>query len=140
MERAFRLSGLLRLRRLEEERAASALATANSATRAAASRRDGLADVMAGTIFPRHADEGLWRTAVAARASLTALVGEAEVLAEVAARRGELAAADWTAARTRVSMLDKLAERHTALVRAEDDRTEQQLLDEAAARRRKEEG
>lgn len=138
MERTFRLAGLLRLRRLEEERAAAALATANVQTRQAEADRDDLVNVMAGTIFPHHADEGLWRTAVAARASLTALVGEAEVLAEVAARRGELAAEDWSAARARVSMLDKLAERHDALVRAADDRAEQQLLDEAAARRREE--
>lgn len=139
MERTFRLAGLLRLRRLEEERAAAALAAANAEARRAEATRDERVNVMAGTVFPRHADEGLWRTAVAARASLTALVGEAEVLAEVAARRGELATQDWSAARSRVSMLDKLAERHEASVRAEDNRVEQQLLDEAAARRREEE-
>ncbi len=94
---------------------------------------------MAGTIFPRHVDEDTWRCAVAARASLTALVGEASVAVDVAVRRGELAAADWTAARARVSMLDKLAERHDVLVRAEDDKAEQLLLDEAAARRKDEE-
>ena len=58
------------------------------------------------------------------------------VAVDVAVRRGEIAAEDWTAARTRVAMFDKLAERHEALVRAEEDRTEQQLLDEVASRRR----
>lgn len=138
MDQSFRLAGLLRLRRLEEERAAAGLAAANAATREAEDERDELTTVMAGTIFPRHTDENAWRSAVAARASLTALVGEAAVAVDVAVRRGEIAAEDWTAARTRVAMLDKLAERHEALVRAEEDRAEQQLLDEVASRRRSE--
>ncbi len=136
MDQTFRLAGLLRLRRLQEERAAAGLAAANAATREAEDERDELTTLMAGTIFPRHTDENAWRCAVAARASLTALVGEATVAVDVAVRRGEIAAEDWTAARTRVAMLDKLAERHEALVRSEEDRTEQQLLDEVASRRR----
>jgi flagellar FliJ protein len=139
MERSFRLAGLLRLRRLEEERSAAKLAAANGAIHEAEEQRDDLTSAMAGTIFPRHVDEDTWRCAVAARASLTALVGEATVAVDVAVRRGELAAADWTAARARVSMLDKLADRHDVLVRAEDDKAEQLLLDEAASRRKDQE-
>lgn len=136
MERSFRLAGLLRLRRLQEERAAAGLAAANAATREAESEHDELTTAMAGTIFPRHTDEYAWRSAVAARASLTSLVGEARVAVDVAVRRGEIAAEDWAAARARVAMLDKLAERHEALARAEEDRAEQLLLDEVASRRR----
>ncbi len=63
---------------------------------------------------------------------------EAAVAAQVVARRGEIAAAEWTAARTTVATLDKLAERHEVLVRAEDERVEQLVLDEAASRRHQE--
>jgi flagellar FliJ protein len=138
MQRQFRLAGLLRLRRLEEERAAAQLAVANAETRTAERRRDDLTTLMGNAALPLRAGEPGWQAAVAARAALTGMVDEATVAVDVAVRRGELVAADWTGARARVAMLDKLAERHDALVRAEDDRAEQLLLDEAASRRRTE--
>ncbi|MDO8106119.1 flagellar FliJ family protein [Isoptericola sp. b441] len=136
MQRRFRLAGLLRLRRLQEEQAAADLARANASARQAEEERDELGSLMAGTVFPRHGDELVWRSAVAARAALVGLVDEATVALDVASRRAELAADAWTVSRTKVSMLDKLAERHEELVRADDERVEQQALDEAAARRR----
>ena len=165
MERAFRLAGLLHLRRLQEEAAAARLAEANRALHVAEEDRDALAVAMAATAFPSQADVTAWQAAAATRASLASLVDEAAVVAEVALRRGRATPprraaaptpvprrvqpppappppaprAGWTATRTRVAMLDKLDERHRAIVRAEDDRIEQQLLDEAAARRRRQE-
>ena len=136
MSRAFRLAGLLRLRRLEEERAAAALATANAETRAAATEREELVALMSGTTFAPHADENQWRAMVAARSSINGLVGEASVALAVAERRGVLATEDWSAARSRLAMVDKLAARHAAMVAAEEEKAEQLVLDEAAARRR----
>jgi flagellar protein FliJ len=134
MSRTFRLAGLLRLRRLEEERAAAMLGAANAATRRAEAREIALTSLMASTPLPAYGDEVVWLSAIAARSALVALVEEARVAREVAARRGEIAGAEWAAARTRVATLDKLAERHEAEVRAEDERAEQLLLDEAAIR------
>lgn len=139
MERQFRLAGLLRLRRLEEERAAAELAVANAQKRAAERRRDELSTLMGGSSMPARSGAPEWQAAVAARAALTGMVDEADIAVAVAVRRGEIVAAEWTGARTRVAMIDKLAERHEALVRAEDERAEQLLLDEAASRRRAEE-
>ena len=139
MNRSFRLTGLLRLRTLQEEQAAAALARANADTARATERHRETRDVMAGTIFPAHADENVWRAAVADRAAMASLVTEAAVAAQVVARRSEIAAAEWLAARTTVATLDKLAERHEVQVRAEDERLEQLVLDEAASRRHQEE-
>jgi len=139
MQRQFPLAGLARLRKLQEERAAADLALANAVARAAENRREGLATLMGRASMPARAGELEWQAAIAARAALTGLVDEATIAVDVAVRRGEIAAAQWTGARTRVAMLDKLAERHEGLVRAEDDRVEQLLLDEVASRRRTEE-
>ncbi len=138
MNRTFRLAGLLRLRRLEEERAAAALATANSVTRAEEAHREELTMRLSGASFPRRADESQWLAAAAGRASLAGLVLEAETAVAVAARRAEIASDDWMSARGRVAMLDKLADRHALAVRLAEDAAEQALLDEVAVRRRKE--
>jgi flagellar protein FliJ len=139
MNRAFRLAGLLRLRRLEEERAAAELATANAATRTEERERDQLTSRLAVAAFPRQAGESEWLSAAASRAALAGLVNEAQTTVAVATRRAELAGQDWMFARSRVAMLDKLAERHAHAVRIADEAAEQALLDELAARRRKEE-
>ncbi|WP_372594390.1 flagellar FliJ family protein [Actinotalea sp.] len=138
MTRDFRLSGLLRLRRLQEEQAAAALSEANSRTAHAHEEHQAFRAVMSSTLFPTHGDPNEWRAAVADRAAMSAIVGEAAIAVQVTARRAEIAAAEWTAARTTVATLDKLADRHEVLVRAEDERAEQLVLDEAASRRHQE--
>ena len=130
----FRLAGLLRLRRLQQDEAAAELARTHAQRRAAEKRRDETADMLAGTTLPRHGDDLSWQAAIAARAALTGLAGEAN--AAVAAIDSLLARAtdDWSAARTRATTLTKLEGRHGLEVRAEEDRAEQAVLDEAAAR------
>jgi len=138
VNRSFRLAGLLRLRALQEEQAAAALALANADAGRAGEHHQETRNVMAGTVFPDHGNENTWRAAVADRAAMASLVGDAAIAVQVATRRSELAAAEWTAARTSVATLDKLEDRHDAVVRAEDERTEQLVLDEAASRLHKE--
>lgn len=138
MSRGFRLAGLLRLRRLQEEQAAAVLARANAEAARAGREHAEIRTVMAETLLPARADGGAWAAAVADRAAVASMVTEAALVAEVATRRGELAAGEWTAARTTVATLDKLGERHESVVRAEDERAEQLVLDEAAARRHEE--
>ena len=134
MSRVFRLSGLLRLRHLQEEQAAAGLAMANAAVRAAQDRQSEQQGMLVTATFPAHANTIGWDAAVATRASLAGLLGEAAVAVDVAARRAEFASLDWSAARSRVAMLEKLEERHITQVRHEEDQAEQLVLDEAAAR------
>jgi len=134
MERAFRLAGLLRLRTLQEDGAAAALAVSNAALRTAEEDRRATLATLAGHVMPASADPAGWRTSVTARGALTHLLADAAIDVRDA---GERVAADttvWSAARSRSVGLEKLQEAHTAAVRAEDDRAEQHAIDEVAAR------
>lgn len=135
MAAAFRLAGLLRLRRLQEDQAAAVLARANAERQDAVDHRDETAEMLAGTIFPAHGDELVWRAAVAGRASLTGLTMEATAALAAVEARVDQATGEWSAARTRATTLSKLEERHEVLVRAEEEAAEQLVLDEAASRR-----
>lgn len=135
MAAAFRLAGLLRLRRLQEDQAAAELARTHAERRAAAHRRDETAQLLAGTSFPVHGDELVWRAAVAGRASLAGLTTEATAALAAVESRVDQATGEWSAARTRATTLSKLEERHEVLVRAEEEAAEQLVLDEAASRR-----
>jgi len=134
MSRVFRLTGLLRLRHLQEEQAAAGLALANAAVRAAQDRQSEAEGMLVMASFPAHANTIGWDAAVATRASLAGLLGEAAVAVDVAARRAEIATLDWSAARSRVATLEKLEDRHVTQVRQDEDHAEQLVLDEAASR------
>jgi flagellar FliJ protein len=131
---AFRLGGLLRLRRLEEEQAAAELARATAERRAAALRRSSAAEELGAASFPDSTDDLSFQAAVAGRASLMGMVGESTLWLAAAG-----AQAVWTTRRTAVRTLDKLEARHDAAVGAEEARLEQLLLDETALRRPREE-
>jgi flagellar protein FliJ len=134
MERAFRLAGLLRLREVQEDRAAGALAVSNGALRTAQTHQRATLTTLAGHTMPAAADPSGWRTAVTTRGTLTHLLADAAIEVRDA---GERVAADtrvWSAARSRCVGLEKLRENHRAAVHAEDERTEQHALDEVAAR------
>ena len=134
MERAFRLAGLLRLRELQEDQAAGALAVSNVALRSAEVQRQATLLTLAAHTMPEMADVSGWRTSVSSRGALTHLLADAAIDVRDA---GERVAADttvWAAARSRSVGLEKLRDNHRALVHAEDERTEQLALDEVAAR------
>lgn len=127
---AFRLAGLLRLRRLEEERAAATLAQANAERTTAHRRRDEHVERIARSTL----DEQDFTVAVAGRAALFGMYAESTAYLALAVERAEQAGVEWSGARTAVRMIDKLAERHTAVEQAEELRAEQLLLDETAIR------
>lgn len=127
---AFRLAGLLRLRRLEEERAAAALAQANAERSAAHRRRDAQVE----RISQSTLDEQDFTIAVAGRAALFGMYAESTAYLALAVERAEQAGVEWSGARTAVRMIDKLAERHAAAEQTEELRAEQLLLDETAIR------
>jgi flagellar FliJ protein len=126
----FRLAGLHRLRRLQEDQAAAELARANAERRRAEERRA----ATAARIAEQALDPERFPVAVAGRAALFGLYAESTAYLALAAERADLAGSAWTEARRAVRMLDKLAERHEAAETAEELRAEQVLLDEAASR------
>lgn len=135
MSRTFRLAGLLRLRRMQEEQAAADLARANAERHAAAERRRTSESLLGGSTLPSVGDDLTWRAAVAGRAALTSLATESVAALELAGERVRQASDHWSDARTRATTLSKLEDRHEAEVRAEEERTEQLALDEVAGRR-----
>ncbi len=134
MERAFRLAGLLRLRELQEDQAAGALAVSNGVLRSAEQQRDATLRTLAAHTMPAMADMSAWRTSVSSRGALTHLLADAAIDVRDAGERVAADAAVWAAARSRSVGLEKLRDNHRALVHAEDERTEQLALDEVAAR------
>lgn len=130
----FRLGGLLRLRRLEEERAAATLARANAERAAARERRSHAATELSAASFD-DGDAASFQAAVAGRASLMGLLEESTLLLAVAAEHADEVQRDWTERRTDVRTLEKLEERHDAAEVAKEGRAEQLLADEVALRR-----
>ncbi|SDC84661.1 flagellar FliJ protein [Sanguibacter gelidistatuariae] len=134
MSRPYRLAGLLRLRKLQEDQAASDLAVANAARRAALDRQSAAEGALADHGFDPVTDVGAWRSAIASRVALRGLVLEASVAAEVAATEVNQRELAWADARRRAIPLEKLEERHEETEKIEDLRQEQIVLDEIASR------
>lgn len=149
MTKRFQLAGLMRVRELQEERAAADLAEANRVKLDAAKRTDSAHETLAGQSFPdlAHANaydahvESLtayspnWQAIVAARASVAAMLRESTQALSVASANADTAADHWADAKMRAAMIDKLKARHDREVEAEDLREEQIALDETALRK-----
>lgn len=133
---AFRLSGLLRLRRMEEDQAAAELARTTVRRQRAALRAEHARRQLAGSDLSAFGgDPYAFRAAIAARAALSAAVSDTQAAVE-SAREQELRASErWTEARTRSKTLDKLEEKHEAVERAVAGHKEQVALDELATQR-----
>ncbi|TRW45626.1 flagellar export protein FliJ [Georgenia yuyongxinii] len=131
----FRLAGLGRLRRLQEDHAAAELARRATDRRGADRRTSDARDRLAGTVLSGTSDPQSWRAAVAARAAMSATVIAAQAAAEVAAEHETLAQSQWVAARKRSKTVEKLAERHRDEEQVAELRAEQQVLDEMATQR-----
>ncbi len=133
---AFRLSGLLRLRRMEEDQAAAELArTTIRRQRATRRAEEALAQLSGHDLTPYGGDPTAFRAAIAARASLSAIVFDTQAAAESAREQEQQASDRWSQARTQSKSLDKLEQRHVLAEVAEQGRTEQHALDELATQR-----
>ena len=130
----FRLASLLRVRRLEEDRAASVLAAANARRAETAERHRQDTDALATSELPRRTDELHWHAAVACRAALSGILVESTAVAQLTAQHAATAEQAWSAARTRAVVLEKLEDRHRQALEVEELRVEQLHLDEVAAR------
>jgi hypothetical protein len=139
----------MRVRELQEERAAADLADANRAKLAAVLHTEAAGDKLASQSFPdlahsnaydAHA-EGLeahspnWQAVVAGRASVAAMLRESTQALQVASEHAESATEQWTEAKMQAAMIEKLKARHAVEIEAESLREEQVALDETALRK-----
>jgi len=132
MNREFSLAGLLRLRQLQQDQAATGLARARSRSssvrvREAAARRE-----LAATDDPISSSASL-RAVAAARSSSHSMLADLQNLTRLAEADEAAARAEFIAARTRSVGLEKLQARHDAEVSSADLRAEQSVLDEIAS-------
>jgi flagellar FliJ protein len=133
--RVFPLAGLLRLRALAEEQAASELARARREQASAERRARDTAERLSGSTVPPAGDRLAWHAAVAGRVALGALLVERRTEVVGAQEVADDRAQTWTDARQQVRALERLEERHDEAERAEEARLEQLALDEVASRR-----
>lgn len=133
MTGSFRLAGLLRVRRLQEEAAAERLSRASVAAEQtrAHDRRVRAALSAAGS---EAADVRSLAALAASRVAARAMLAELEGVQRL--REQELAEAreEHTEARRAVRGLDRMAAAHELRRRAEEERAEQAALDEIAGR------
>lgn len=134
MSRPFPLAGLLRVRALAEDTAAAELAAARQAERQARERARTTAQMLGATLLPADADLSAWQASVAARVALSSLLTDDDAAVRVAEEESGRRQEDWTAARIRTRAVERLRDRHDENERLADERTEQNVLDELAAR------
>lgn len=132
MNRQFPLAGLLRLRRMQEDQAASGLARAHSRSQSARERRAAARTELQDSGGAVGSSSALLAIA-AARASSQSMLADLDALA--AATESELAAAraEYTEARRQAVGLEKLELRHGAELAVAELRSEQGVLDEIAS-------
>jgi flagellar FliJ protein len=133
MSNLFSLEGLLRLRRLQKDQAAAEVSrTRSRAGQVAARQREARAELisMAGA---NGSSEGLSWVA-AARASTASTLLELDALEAEWELRMEDARRKYAEAKKEAASLEKLEERHDAVVQAEETRSEQLVVDEISVR------
>jgi len=127
--RGFALAGLLRLRGLQETKAAGELAEANRAVRRSTGQRSAALEQLAADA-PEPVDESTLQAIAVARAASRARLLELDAVLAADRNRAAQAAATHQAARQELKSLEKLAEQHTEQRRQQELAREQQLLDD----------
>ncbi|MGY4643766.1 flagellar export protein FliJ [Cellulomonas sp. URHB0016] len=135
MNRRFPLAGLLRVRTMAEDRAAAELASARRDERAAAGLARSTQDRLGESHMPTVAEGRAFQAAVASRVALASMLVEHRATAVAAQEETDRRTEVWTDARRHVRAIERLEERHDDMVRVEDARAEQLVLDEVAGRR-----
>jgi flagellar FliJ protein len=130
----FRLGGLLRVRKFEEDRAAVALAARTierqeAEERVAAAQRALSDQDLDGSVGAQE-----WRLAALCRVAATSSLGDARTVRAQREKEHAEAKGQWSEARMRATSLGKLAEEHVRRERHEEARREQASLDEIAIR------
>ncbi len=149
MAKRFQLAGLMRVRELQEEKAAADLAEANHLKLEAKRRSQEARDTLGAQSFPdlarsnaydAHAEaltsySPNWQAIVAARAAVAAMLRESNQALHIASENASYATDQWAQAKTKAAMIDKLKARYNVQLEAEQLREEQLTLDEAALRK-----
>jgi flagellar FliJ protein len=132
MARGFPLAGLLRLRRLQEDQAASQLASANGRVRDNNTIQTRARRTLEGfTSTPTDVDT--LRAIAAARASSSSMLADLVALDAMHRQNAERAEADFRLAKLQSVSIEKLNDKHAEAASAEDLRVEQLALDEIAS-------
>lgn len=132
MARNFRLAGLLRLRQVQQEQAASDLASANSRARESAARQNRARAALGGVGAEATSSNVLYAIA-AARSSSRSMLAELEAVGIHDQEKVNEAAAAYAQARARSLGLEKLETRHNATQNDADLATQQAAIDEIAS-------
>ncbi|MET1085870.1 MAG: flagellar export protein FliJ [Arthrobacter sp.] len=135
MARRFPLAGLMRLRRLQEDEAASRLAAANRAAALQADRQRAARHELDLTTSKASGTPALLAIA-AARASAGSMLSSLEALAAEHQAAAAEAHEEFLQARLKAAGMEKLEARHQTAARGEALRAEQIGLDELALRGR----
>lgn len=130
---AFSLAGLLRIRRLKEDRAAYEMQRARSRASELAQERHQLLEALDDH---GHDSASVRHIAAlsAARASTSSLLADLEALSQTQRRVVADTEEQYRAARRDVRTVEKLEEKHAVQERETDLRDEQKVLDELAGR------
>ncbi|MDK1328773.1 flagellar FliJ family protein [Arthrobacter sp. zg-Y1143] len=131
MPRTFPLAGLLRLRQMQQERAAGALAAANVREKETVQARTEAYSALESS-NSQAMDSATLIAIAAARASSRSMLADLNALGTRRTAEVEAARAEFSAARARSVGLEKLEGKYAAAEAAEDLRTEQNILDELA--------
>lgn len=131
----FGLAGLLRIRRLKEERAAHEMLRARSRASELAAERHQLLDQLDDHAHEARDVRGIHALS-AARASTSTMLADLEALALTERRLLAEAEEQHRVARREVRTVEKLEEKHAEAEREADLRAEQTILDELAGRAR----
>lgn len=134
MSRPFPLAGLLRVRAMAEDTAAAELARARNRERAARDRARATAEMLGSSVPPAEADLAAWQAAVAARVALSSLLTDERSVVRRAETEVGRRQDEWTSARIRTRAVERLRDKHDEGERVADERAEQVVLDEIAAR------
>ena len=129
MNRRFPLAAVLRVRTVQQDLAAADVAR----SRAAAAQADAVAHSLAAALqsHERPGSAGsVWSAASAVGLALAADAEQADLRARAAHQDVAASLARWADARADRRGVERLSERHTALVAAADARAEQRALDE----------
>jgi len=129
MAKLFPLAGLLRLRQIQQDQAASDLAAANARVRES-SARERRARVALGGIATDVSDTTVLYAIAASRAASRSMLGELQAIEAASKADADVAGEAFTAARARSVGLEKLEAKHVDGVRVADLSAEQNVLDE----------
>lgn len=129
---AFSLAALLRIRRLQQDRAAAEVSTSRARAAAVADRRRFAQNSLASLTSGGTSEELRWTAA--ARAASASTLGDLNVLADEMDQLVSEAAARLSETRAQTIMLEKLEARHDEAAVTEELRREQNVLDEMSSR------